>query len=110
MQYATELETTIKDLVQTGRGVLAADESAPTIKQRFDAVGIVSSAGSRRAWRSLLITTPGLGEYISGIILFDETLDQKTDDGSTDFSPKIRTITKMKFCAYSPETARALQA
>ena len=83
MQYATELETTIKDLVQTGRGVLAADESAPTIKQRFDAVGIVSSAESRRAWRSLLITTPGLGEYISGIILFDETLDQKTDDGST---------------------------
>ena len=83
MQYATELETTIKDLVQTGRGVLAADESTPTIKQRFDAVGIVSSAESRRAWRSLLITTPGLGEYISGIILFDETLDQKTDDGST---------------------------
>ena len=83
MQYATELETTIKDLVQTGRGVLAADESAPTIKQSFDAVGIVSSAESRRAWRSLLITTPGLGEYISGIILFDETLDQKTDDGST---------------------------
>jgi fructose-bisphosphate aldolase, class I len=83
MQYATELETTIKDLVQTGRGVLAADESAPTIKQRFDAVSIVSSAEPRRAWRSLLITTPGLGEYISGIILFDETLDQKTDDGST---------------------------
>jgi len=83
MQYATELETTIKDLVQTGRGVLAADESMPTIKKRFDAVGIASSAASRRAWRSLLITTPGLGEYISGIILFDETLDQKTDDGST---------------------------
>jgi len=83
MQYATELETTIKDLVQTGRGVLAADESMPTIKKRFDAVGIASSAASRRAWRNLLVTTPGLGEYISGIILFDESLGQKADDGST---------------------------
>jgi len=83
MNYLTELESTIKDMVQTGRGVLAADESSPTIAKRFKAINVKSSEEKRRAWRSLLVTTPGLGEFISGIILFEETLDQKTESGQT---------------------------
>ncbi|MFQ5644142.1 MAG: class I fructose-bisphosphate aldolase [Thiogranum sp.] len=83
MQYATELETTISDMVQKGRGILAADESAPTIAKRFKAIDVESTEDTRRAWRSLLVTTAGLGEYISGIILFEETLEQKTADGKS---------------------------
>ncbi len=83
MQYLTELETTIQDMVQTGRGVLAADESAPTIAKRFDAINVQSTEDSRRDWRNLLVTTAGLGEYISGIILFEETLTQDGDKGQT---------------------------
>lgn len=83
MQYLPELETTINDMVQKGRGVLAADESAPTIAKRFKVIDVESSEENRRAWRSLLVTTAGLGEYISGIILFEETLGQSTDEGKT---------------------------
>jgi fructose-bisphosphate aldolase class I len=83
MQYINELEATISDMVQKGRGILAADESAPTIAKRFAAINVESSEESRRFWRSTLLTTAGLGEYISGTILFEETLDQKTDDGKT---------------------------
>ncbi|RKZ58918.1 MAG: fructose-bisphosphate aldolase class I [Gammaproteobacteria bacterium] len=83
MQYSTELEQTINDMAQKGHGVLAADESSPTIAKRFKAIDVESTEESRRAWRSLLVTTPGLGEYISGIILFEETLEQKTGDGKT---------------------------
>ena len=83
MQHITELEATIKDMVQKGRGILAADESSPTIAKRFKAIDVESTEEYRRTWRSLLVTTPGLGEYISGIILFEETLGQKTDDGKT---------------------------
>ncbi len=83
MQYLTELEATIHDMVQKGRGVLAADESSPTIAKRFKAINVDSTEESRRAWRSLLVTTEGLGEYISGIILFEETLEQKTEQDNT---------------------------
>ena len=83
MQYSTELETTINDMVQKGRGVLAADESNPTIAKRFKAINVESSEENRRAWRSLLVNTPGLGKYISGIILFEETLTQNIEDGKT---------------------------
>ena len=82
MQYLSDLENTINDMVQKGRGVLAADESSPTIAKRLKAINLESTEENRRTLRSLLVTTPGLGEYISGIILFEETLDQKTDDGS----------------------------
>jgi len=81
MQYSTELESTINDMVQKGRGVLAADESNPTIAKRFKAIDVESTEENRRAWRSLLVATAGLGEYISGIILFEETLGQKIDTG-----------------------------
>jgi len=81
MQYLSELESTIIDMAHKGRGILAADESAPTIAKRFKAIGVESTEENRRFWRSLLVTTEGLGEYISGLILFEETLSQKTDDG-----------------------------
>lgn len=83
MQHLTELEASIHDMVQKGRGVLAADESAPTIAKRFDAISVQSTEESRRSWRNLLVTTPGLGEYISGIILFEETLTQNSDAGTS---------------------------
>jgi len=83
MQYITELETTISDMVQKGRGILAADESSPTIAKRFRAIDVESTEDMRRDWRSLLVTTAGLGEYVSGIILFEETLGQNTSDGKT---------------------------
>ncbi len=83
MQYLNELETTISDMVQKGRGVLAADESAPTIAKRFKAINLESTEEYRRVWRSALLTTEGLGEYISGTILFEETLGQKTDAGNS---------------------------
>ncbi len=82
MTHQDSLQATIKDMVQAGRGILAADESVPTIAKRFQAIGIESTEENRRAYRALLLTTPGLGEYISGVILFEETLTQKTDAGS----------------------------
>lgn len=80
MNIKTELQTTIEDLVQKGKGILAADESHPTIAKRFKSINVESTEESRRNWRSLLLTTENLGDYISGIILFEETLTQKTDD------------------------------
>jgi fructose-bisphosphate aldolase class I len=82
MTITENLQATIADLVQSGRGILAADESAPTIAKRFQAIGTESTEENRRAYRTLLLTTPGLGEYISGVILFEETLTQKTGTGA----------------------------
>jgi fructose-bisphosphate aldolase class I len=82
MRTQDELQATIRDMVQPGRGILAADESTPTITKRFAAVGIESNEDTRRAYRQLLLSTPGIGEYVSGIILFEETLGQKADDGT----------------------------
>jgi fructose-bisphosphate aldolase, class I len=76
-----ELEKTARALVAPGKGILAADESFGTIGKRFEAVGIESSEDSRRAYREMLFTTPNIGEYLSGVILFEETLRQKASDG-----------------------------
>lgn len=81
MSILTDLQSTIADMVIKGKGILAADESAPTIAKRFQAISVESSEENRRFWRSQLIVTPQLGEYISGIILFEETLTQKDDRG-----------------------------
>ena len=70
------------ELVGHGRGILAADESTGTIKKRFDSVGVESTEQSRRLYRQMLFTTPGLGEHISGVILYDETIRQTADDGT----------------------------
>ncbi len=79
MNNANELQQTIEDMVDGQRGILAADESAPTIKSRFVDINLESTEENRRTYRSLLLTTPGLGEYISGVIMFEETLEQKDD-------------------------------
>jgi fructose-bisphosphate aldolase class I len=68
-------------MVAPGKGLLAADESAGTAKKRFDSVGVESTEENRRAYREMLFTTPGLSQYVSGVILFDETLRQATQDG-----------------------------
>ena len=68
-------------MVAKGKGIIAIDESNATIKKRFDAVGVECTEENRRAYREMLLTTPNLNEYISGAILYDETLRQKTKDG-----------------------------
>ena len=75
------MESTAKALLVPGKGILAADESLPTIGKRFKALGIPATDDSRRAYREMLFTTAGLGESISGVILFDETIRQRTKDG-----------------------------
>src|ERR1700704_284540 len=79
---ASELHETAKQLVAEGKGILAADESEGTIKKRFDSIDVESTEERRRAYRELLFTTPGAEEYISGVILFDETIRQSTSDGT----------------------------
>ena len=78
---SAELERTAQEIVANDRGILAADESSGTIKKRFDSIGVESTEESRRAYRDLLFTTPGLGEWVSGVILYDETIRQSTHDG-----------------------------
>ncbi|MGD8429911.1 MAG: fructose-bisphosphate aldolase class I [Ectothiorhodospiraceae bacterium] len=82
MSNANDLQDTIAKLSAKGKGILAADESSPTIAKRFKAIDVESTEENRRAYRSLLVTTPGANEFISGIIFFEETLGQKTDDGT----------------------------
>jgi fructose-bisphosphate aldolase, class I len=77
-----DLESTAKALVAEGRGILAADESDGTIKKRFDTIGVESTEEKRRAYREMLFTTEGAEEFISGVILFDETIRQSSADGT----------------------------
>jgi len=81
------LESTAKQLVAEGKGILAADESLPTIEKRFASINLSSSAINRRKYRQLLFSTQGLENFISGVILFEETLHQKTEEGS--YLPEI---------------------
>ncbi|WP_280155567.1 class I fructose-bisphosphate aldolase [Piscinibacter sp. XHJ-5] len=76
------LRATVEALVQPGKGLLAADESGPTIAKRFKSIGVESTDENRRAYRGLLLSTPGLGEFVSGVILYEETLAQLADDGT----------------------------
>ena len=82
MDTHDELLSTITKLTAPGKGIVAADESTPTITKRFTAAGIDSTAETRRAYRTLLFTTPGAEQYLAGVILFEETLDQKDDNGT----------------------------
>jgi len=100
------LETVARDLVAPGKGILAADESTKTIEKRFTAVGLRSTAELNRKYREMLFTTPGIEEYISGIIMFDETVRQnipinksvipgiKVDEGLEPFGENREEITK----------------
>jgi fructose-bisphosphate aldolase class I len=76
------LSKTAAAMVAKGRGVLAADESSGTCEKRFKSVGVESTEENRRAYRNLLFSTPGVEQYLSGVILFDETARQKANDGS----------------------------
>lgn len=76
-----ELESGARALVAKGKGILAADESLGTIKRRFEGIKLESTEENRRAYREMLFTTQGIEEFISGVILFDETLRQKARDG-----------------------------
>jgi fructose-bisphosphate aldolase class I len=77
----TSLEETARAIVAEGKGILAADESDGTIKKRFDSIGVESTEDNRRAYRELLFATEGAEEYISGVILFDETIRQSAASG-----------------------------
>jgi fructose-bisphosphate aldolase class I len=83
------LEETAQALVAPGKGILAADETVPTITKRFDALGIASTVESRRAYRAMLATTPDLSRFVSGVILYDETIRQADDRG--DPLPQVMT-------------------
>ncbi|MGO9177098.1 MAG: class I fructose-bisphosphate aldolase [Desulfobaccales bacterium] len=78
-----ELTTTAQAMMQAGKGLLAMDESNSTCNQRFAKLGIPQTEEARRAWRELILTTPGLGEFISGTILYDETIRQSKNDGTS---------------------------
>lgn len=91
MNIINELEETSQKLAAKGKGILAADESSGTITKRFAALNIESTAETRRTYRDLLITTPGIHEFIAGVILFEETLNQNTLDG-TPFPEKLKKL------------------
>src|SRR6202042_2826121 len=76
-----ELNATARAMVAKNRGILAADESTSTIKKRFDTIKLESTEENRRAYREMLFTAPGAQSYIIGLILYDETIRQKTKDG-----------------------------
>jgi len=78
-----ELNTTVQAMMQAGKGLLAMDESNPTCNKRFAKLGIPQTVEARRAWRELILTVDGLGEFISGAILYDETIRQSKNDGTS---------------------------
>src|ERR1700733_15511345 len=86
---AQELMDIARKMVADDKGLLAMDESTPTCNKRFASVGIPQTVEARRAYRELIVTTPGLGECISGAILYDETLRQQKKDGT----PFVKVIT-----------------
>ena len=83
------MQNIARALVAPGKGLLAADESSPTIEKRFKTIGVASTEENRRTYRNLLFTTPGLGDYISGVILFEETLRQR-DAGGNPFPETLK--------------------
>jgi fructose-bisphosphate aldolase class I len=86
---AQDLIDTARTLVAGDKGLLAMDESNPTCNKRFGRLGIPQTEDARRAYRELIVTTPGLGECISGAILYDETIRQRKKDGT----PFLRVLT-----------------
>jgi fructose-bisphosphate aldolase, class I len=87
-----ELNRVAEAMVAPGRGILAADESSGTIKNRFDAIGVASTADNRRDYRELLFrSTEAMSKYISGVILYDETIRQNAKDGT----PLVKVIEKI---------------
>src|SRR5688572_25330973 len=83
MATTQELQQVARALVAPGKGILAADESTGSIQKRLDSVGVESTEENRRAYRDVLLTTKGIGEFISGVIMFDETIRQSASDGTS---------------------------
>ncbi|MDZ7839306.1 MAG: class I fructose-bisphosphate aldolase [Gammaproteobacteria bacterium] len=81
MSVQDELQATVEELARSGKGILAADESNPTMAKRMKAIDVESTEENRRDYRALMLSTEGIGEFISGVIMFEETLGQKTEDG-----------------------------
>ena len=79
-------------MVKKGKGILAADESTPTCKKRFDTIGVASTEENRNVYRDMLFTTPGMEEFISGVILFDETLRQSTTKENIKFPDYLMSL------------------
>lgn len=98
MDKATQLLEIVSELTKRGKGILAADESTPTISKRLQALDIDSSESTRHTYRNLLFTTPGINQFLNGIILFEETLFQKTDEGTVvpDFLRKHQIMSGIK--------------
>src|SRR2546429_3947203 len=85
-----ELHRVAEAMVAPGRGILAADESSGTIKKRFDAIGVENTENNRRDYREMMFrTTEAMSKYISGVILYDETIRQNAKDGT----PLVKLIT-----------------
>ena len=107
----TNLASIARSLVADGRGILAADESTGTITKRFEAIDVESTEENRRSYRELLFTTPGIGEFVSGVILYDETIRQAAKDGTPfpdvmakqNIHPGIKVDAGAKPLAGSPE-------
>jgi len=78
----SELEATARKMIENGRGLLAADESTGTATKRFEALGIESTEETRRTFRDLMVTTPGIEEWLGGVIMYDETVRQSVSDGT----------------------------
>ena len=86
---ADELIANAAHIATPGKGILAADESTGTIGKRFTSINVENVEANRRAFRELLFTTPGVLQYLSGVILFEETLYQKTVAGKQDCLPFV---------------------
>jgi fructose-bisphosphate aldolase, class I len=82
MKRANELESVARAIVAPGKGILAADESHGTIEKRFNSIEVESTEENRRSYREMLFTTPRIGDHVSGVILFDETIRQSAADGT----------------------------
>merc|ERR1719486_1628257 len=87
-EYAEELITNARAISATGKGILAADESTGTIGKRFAQIDVENNQDNRRAYREMLFTTPGLGEFVSGCITFEETLFDVARDALHDAGPR----------------------
>src|SRR5215468_994212 len=106
-----DLESIALMLVAEGKGILAADETVPTLTRRFDTLGIQSTKQSRRTYREMLFTSPGVAEFISGVIMYDETIRQKSSGGASfaealtvqGILPGIKVDTGAKPLAGSPD-------
>jgi len=106
---AAELSKIAKYLVADNKGILAADESSSTIKKRFEKIGIEDTTQNHRKYRQMLFTAPEIEKYISGVILYDETIRQKDDSGKmfTEMLDECYPEVTVGNCTFSPSAVMA---